>query len=234
MSLVVTSFGGFKIYNVVLENKLESLTNEVLIYSNGTTDRIDRAVDSFINNDQALAREIIKLTDEINKDSYKIEDGCLKVLGLHQPVAKDLRIGAAILRISIELERINNLSAYISRYTIDSEERKLRYHKPPHLLFMSQTVQNMLKDGVGSLINQDLQLLKRSTKNYNNLQDFYNQMFREYDELTHGGSQTYLILVGRNLLSMGHHIMGMADRIAYSIVGKRVMHTKLFHNLLMR
>lgn len=234
MSLVVTSFGGFKIYNVVLENKLESLTNEVLIYSNGTTDRIDRAVDSFINNDQALAREIIKLTDEINKDSYKIEDGCLKVLGLHQPVAKDLRIGAAILRISIELERINNLSAYISRYTIDSEERKLRYHKPPHLLFMSQTVQNMLKDGIGSLINQDLQLLKRSTKNYNNLQDFYNQMFREYDELTHGGSQTYLILVGRNLLSMGHHIMGMADRIAYSIVGKRVMHTKLFHNLLMR
>lgn len=221
-------------YNVVLESKLDSLTKDLLIYSNQTTDRIDKSVDSFINDDQELARKIIKSTDDINKDSYKIEEGCLKVLGLHQPVAKDLRMGAAILRISIELERINNLSAYISRSTIDSEERNLRLHKPPHLMFMSQTVQNMLKDGIGSLINQDIQLLKRSTKNYNNLQDFYNQMFSEYDELTHGGSQTYLILVGRNLLSMGHHIMGMADRIAYSIVGKRVTHNKLFHSLLMR
>lgn len=221
-------------YNVVLENKLESLTNEILIYSNETTDRIERAVDSFISNDSELAREIIKTTDDVNRDNYKIEDGCLKVLGLHQPVAKDLRMGAAILRISIELERINDLSAQISRSTIDAEERELRIHKPPHIMFMSQTVQNMLKDGVGSLVNQDLQLLKRSTKNYNNLQDFYNQMFSEYSELTHGGSQTYLILVGRNLLSMGNHVMGMADRIAYSIVGQRVMHTKLFHNLLMR
>ncbi|MGA2676696.1 MAG: PhoU domain-containing protein, partial [Methanobacterium sp.] len=59
-----------------------------------------------------LARDIIKSTDEINNDSDRIEDGCLKVLGLHQPVAKDLRLGAAILRVSVELERVNNLSAY--------------------------------------------------------------------------------------------------------------------------
>jgi phosphate transport system protein len=221
-------------YNVVLETKLDSLSEEILIYSNITTDRIKNSVDCFINDDLKLAREIIKSTDEINKDCYKIEDGCLKILGLHQPVAKDLRLGAAILRISIELERINNLTAYISRYAIDSHERNLNYHKPPHIIFMSQTVQNMLKDGIGALLNEDLQLLKRSTKNYNNLQDFYNQMFSEYNEITHGGSHTYLILVGRNLLSMGHHIMGMGDRIAYSIVGKRVMHNKLFHNLLMR
>ena len=50
-----------------------------------------------------LARELIEKTDEINKESYKIEHGCLKVLGLHQPLAKDLRLGAALLRTSIEL-----------------------------------------------------------------------------------------------------------------------------------
>lgn len=225
---------GGKMFNIILESKLESLGDDVLIYSSQTTDRIDRSVESFLNADIGLARDVIKSTDETNKDSYKIEDGCLKILGLHQPVAKDLRMGAALLRISIELERINNLTAYISRYTIDSEERGLNYHKPPHILFMSQTTQSMLKDGVGALLNDDLQLLKRSTKNYNSLQDFYNQMFSQYNDITYGGSQTYLILVGRNLLSMGHHIMGMADRIAYSIVGKRVMHNKLFHNLLMR
>ena len=217
-----------------MEGKLRSLGDDLLLYSNETTSRIDKSVECFINNDVDLARDLIKSTDEINNDSDRIEDGCLKVLGLHQPVAKDLRMGAAILRVSVELERVNNLSAYIARYTIDSEDRGVKYHKPPHIMFMSQTVQNMLKDGVGALLNEDIQLLKRSTKNYNNLQDFYNQMFSEYSEITHGGSHTYLILVGRNMLSMGHHVMGMADRIAYSIVGKRVMHNKLFHNLLMK
>lgn len=98
-------------YNLILENKLESLEDDILIYSNETTERINKSVESFLNDDLELAREIIKLTNVINKDSYKIEDRCLKVLGLHLPVA-NLRMRAAILRISIEMERINNLSAY--------------------------------------------------------------------------------------------------------------------------
>lgn len=219
---------------VVLEKRLESLQEDVLGFSWETIGRVDNSVQSFLTEDIELARVIIEKTDEINKESYKIEHDCLKVLGLHQPLAKDLRLGAALLRTSIELERINNLSAYIARYAIDAAESDRKCHKPPHIEFMSQTVQDMLKDAIGALLTEDVQLLKRSTRSYVNLQDFYNQMFSEYDEITHGGSQTSLILVGRNLLSMGHHIMGMADRIAYSIIGKRVMHHKLFHNILMR
>jgi len=219
---------------LVLERRLKSLEDELLGFSWETIGRVDKSVKSFLDEDIYLARDIIEKTDEINKESYKIEHGCLKVLGLHQPLAKDLRLGAALLRTSIELERINNLSAYIARYAIDAGESDRTCYKPPHIQFMSQTVQDMLKDAVGALLNEDIQLLKRSTRSYVNLQDFYNQMFLEYDELTHGGSQTSLILVGRNLLSMGHHVMGMADRIAYSIVGKQVMHHKLFHNMLLR
>jgi phosphate transport system protein len=221
-------------FKLILESKLNLIQNELLEYSNETVKRINESVEGFLNEDINISRRIIENTDVINRKSYKIEHDCLKILGLHQPLAKDLRLGAAILRVSIELERINSLSAYTSRYSIDSENKSLKYHKPPHITFMSQTVQNMLQDGVGALINEDLQLLKRSTKNYVAVQDFYNQMFEDYSDITHSSSHTYLILVGRNLLSMGNHIMGMADRIAYYIVGKRVMHHKLFHNVLMR
>lgn len=224
----------WKMFELILESKLNSIQEDLLIYSDETAERINESVNGFLNNDVGISRNIIESTDEINRKSYKIEHDCLKILGLHQPLAKDLRLGAAVLRVSIELERINDLSAYISRYAIDSEENALNYHKPPHIIFMSETVQKMLQDGVGALLNEDLQLLKRSTKNYVVVQDFYNQMFGEYNDITNSSSHTYLILVGRNLLSMGNHIMGMADRIAYSIVGKRVMHHKLFHNVLMR
>jgi len=108
------------------------------------------------------------------------------------------------------------------------------FYKPPHISFMSQTAQNMLKDGVGALLSEDIQLLKRSTKNFNALQDFYNQMFSGYEEDSSSSSYMHSILIGRNLLSMGHHIMGMDDRIAYSVIGKRVMHHKVFYNVLMK
>jgi phosphate transport system protein len=221
-------------FELILDRKLNLILKDLQAYGNKTSKRINESVEGFLDSDMDLSRKLIENTDEINRQSYKIEHDCLKILGLHQPLAKDLRLGAAILRVSIELERINDLSAYISRYTIDSGEKALNYHKPPHIAFMSQTVQYMLQDGIGALLNEDLQLLKRSTKNYVSVQDFYNQMFEDYNEITDSSSHTYLILVGRNLLSMGHHIMGMADRIAYVIIGKRVMHHKLFHNVLMR
>jgi phosphate transport system protein len=221
-------------FGLILENKLSSLTKEVLEYSNQTADRINDSVNSFTEGDIFKAREIIESTALVNEQSHEIEHSCLKILGLHQPVARDLRTGAAILRTAIELERINILAAYISRYAIDADKNGSNIHKPPHLMFMSQTTQSMLKDGMGALVGQDIQLLKRSTKNYVTLQDFYNQMFAQYNDDTLGSSQTYLILVGRNLLSMGHHVMGMADRIAYMIIGKRVMHHKVFYNVLMR
>ncbi|MDO8870961.1 MAG: phosphate uptake regulator PhoU [Methanobacteriaceae archaeon] len=221
-------------FGAILENKLSSLSKEVIDYSNLTVERVDDAVISFLEEDISRSRDIIESTASVNEKSYEIEHGCLKILGLHQPVAKDLRMGAALLRTSIELERINILSAYIARYAIDANANERNSYKPPHLSFMSQTVQTMIKDGVGALIAQDIQLLKRSTKNYVPLQDFYNQMFAQYDGEEIGASSTHLILVGRNLLSMGHHVMGMADRIAYMIVGKRVMHHKVFYNVLMR
>ena len=221
-------------FELILDRKLNLILKDLQMYGNETSKRINESVEGFLDSDMDLSRKLIENTDEINRQSYKIEHDCLKILGLHQPLAKDLRLGAAILRVSIELERINDLSAYISRYTIDSGEKALNYYKPPHIAFMSQTVQHMLQDGLGALLNEDLQLLKRSTKNYVSVQDFYNQMFEDYNEITDSSSHTYLILVGRNLLSMGHHIMGMADRIAYVIIGKRVMHHKLFHNVLMR
>jgi phosphate transport system protein len=219
---------------VILENKLYSLTNEVLEYGDLTADRINDVVVSYVEGNISEAREIIESTSLINEKSHEIEHDCLKILGLHQPVARDLRKGAAILRTSIELERINILTAYIARYAIDSDKNSPHTYKPAHLSFMSQTVQSMLKDGMGALVAQDIQLLKRSTKNYVTIQDFYNQMFSNENDESLGSSQTYNILVGRNLLSMGHHVMGMADRIAYMIIGKRVMHHKVFYNVLMR
>jgi phosphate transport system protein len=225
---------GESMYRTILENKLKKITNNLLDYSNETADRIKNSVESFLNEDNQLAKEIIEVTSEINKKSEDIEYECLKILGLQQPVANDLRLGAAILRTSTELERINILSAYISRYAIDSTKKDSNFYKPPHITFMSQTVQNMLKDGVGSLLSGDIQLLKRSTKNFVSLQDFYNQMFSEHGDETSSNSSMHSILIGRNLLSMGHHIMGMDDRIAYSIIGKRVMHHKVFYNVLMK
>jgi len=212
---------------VILENKLSKVLDEAVGYGNVTSKRVRNSVYSYIRKDVETAESIIEETSAVNEESYRIEDECLKIIGLHQPVAKDLRLASAILRTSIELERINILSAYIARYAIDSTETVI----PPHIEFMSQTVQDMINDALGALMNRDIQLLKRSTKNYLQLQEFYNQLHDSQGEFMESGN---LVLVARNLLSMGHHVMGMDDRIAYLIVGKRVIHHKVFYSVLMK
>ncbi|MDI6703034.1 phosphate signaling complex PhoU family protein [Methanothermobacter wolfeii] len=213
---------------VILENKLLKVANEAVEYGAETSERVGGSVSVYIKKDVKAARKLIETTSGVNERSYRIEDECLKILGLHQPVAKDLRMASSILRTAIELERINILSAYIARYAIDSQDSVI----PPHIEFMSHTVQEMIKDGLGALMNRDIQLLKRSTKNYLQLQEFYNQLYESQKDFIESSGN--LLLVARNLLSMGHHVLGMDDRIAYMIVGKRVIHHKVFYSMLMK
>ncbi|WBF07994.1 phosphate signaling complex PhoU family protein [Methanothermobacter thermautotrophicus] len=216
----------WKLIGALLESRLSNVLDETVRYGNETSERVGRAVSSYIKGDEETARELIETTAAVNEKSYRIEDECLKILGLHQPVAKDLRLASSIMRSAIELERINILLAYIARYAIDGRDRT-----PPHIGFMSQTVQDMINDALGALMNRDIQLLKRSTRNYIQLQDLYNQLQESNRDFSESGN---LMLVARNLLSMGHHVMGMDDRIAYLIVGKRVIHHKVFYSVLMK
>jgi phosphate transport system protein len=104
------------------QTKLEELEDDVLYMSEIVIDRLWDALTALENKDEEAAWNIIKGDDEVNDLYLEIEQECVDLLALQQPVAGDLRFIAASFKIITDLERIGDLATNLGEYTIDARE----------------------------------------------------------------------------------------------------------------
>jgi phosphate transport system protein len=97
-----------------LHQDLEALQRDILALAGAVEVAIDGAIRSLRERDSGLAEQVIAGDDRIDKQQNRIEEECLKVLALHQPVAVDLRRVTAILQINTDLERMADLAVDIA------------------------------------------------------------------------------------------------------------------------
>src|SRR5258707_13669347 len=105
-----------------LERDLELLEREILDQSSRVEEMIAKGCQALLERRGDLAAEVAATEIEINVREVKIEEECLKILALHQPVAVDLRRTATVLKINTELERIADLAVNIAERTISLGE----------------------------------------------------------------------------------------------------------------
>lgn len=133
-----------------LERDLESLEQQLLHTSAIVESMIDKAWRSLKERNQELSDEVIKTDDEVNQLEVRIEEECLKILALHQPVAIDLRRTATILKVNNDLERIADLAVNVAE-----RSRKLstsNFRIPEVLHRMTETAINMLREALNALV----------------------------------------------------------------------------------
>ena len=92
-----------------LEKDIENLKNKVITMGGEIEDRVAKATLSIIKRDEKLANAVIQADRDIDKMEVDIEEHCLKILALYQPVAVDLRFIIAVLKINNELERVGDI-----------------------------------------------------------------------------------------------------------------------------
>ena len=100
--------------SIHLTRNLDTLHRNLLSMCAMVEEMIHKAVDGLAKPDEAFARELAKQDDEIDSWDVQIEEECLKILALHQPVATDLRRIATVMKITGELERVADLGVHIA------------------------------------------------------------------------------------------------------------------------
>jgi phosphate transport system protein len=108
-----------------LEHEIERLKKMILSLSAVVEESVRKAVRSIESRNCALATEVLERDADIDQTEVDVEEECLKILALHQPVAVDLRFIVAVLKINNDLERIGDLSVNIAERTIFLCERAL-------------------------------------------------------------------------------------------------------------
>ena len=117
-----------------LERDLDNLQQDLLALASSVEEAIHKATHALQDREPHLAQEVIEGDSLIDEEENHIEDGCLKILALHQPVAVDLRRIVSALKINTELERMADLAEDIadSFAVVGLQERQLLLDDSPH------------------------------------------------------------------------------------------------------
>jgi phosphate transport system protein len=214
---------------MIIHKEIEGLKQELLALSALVEQRLDTAVKSVQNRDLKLATDVIHGDTEIDNKEVDLEEDCLKVLALHQPVAIDLRLIVAILKINNDLERIGDLAVDIAERAKHLAENPA-IETPFNCDEMSQQVQAMLKNSLDAFIKLDFDTAKDVCVRDDAVDDIHSDMYDRIKEATrehpeHIDLLTSYLSVSRYLERIADHATNIAEDVMYLIEGNIVRHS---------
>jgi len=187
---------------------------------------VHKAVTALAIKDIDLAREVIKNDDQIDQMELDIEQKCLKLIALKQPMASDLRFIATILRIIVDIERMADHAEDISKVCISLYQEK--YIKPLiDIPRMADIVRDMVEKALNALTKEDTELAISLVPLEQEMDDLYTQIFRELLSYMMQDPKTIsqaisLLLVAGHLERIADHATNIAEMVIYVVDGKRI------------
>ncbi|MEX0688991.1 MAG: phosphate signaling complex protein PhoU [Pirellulales bacterium] len=156
-----------------IERQIEQLKERILRLGTLVEEAISKSITALINRDVPLAQRVMANDEEIDRMEVEVEEECLKLLALYQPVAADLRLVVAMLKINNDLERMGDLAKNIAKRVSQLAEHK-PLDLPPEIRTMAMQAQDMVKQCLDAVVRGDPALAR---------------LVREEDDLVDDGRQ---------------------------------------------
>ncbi len=215
----------------IMEKELNKLEKMISIVSTKVEENMNKAIESYINMDLDTCQEIIKNDDLIDRMEIEIEEECLKILALHQPVAIDLRYIIAILKINNDLERIGDLTSNICRVVTFLADKK-RVNVSKEIPKMTKIVSEMLNNSLNALFNKDVNLAQSVSTSDDVVDELNAAMYQIVRSKISDNSELVdqmmpQLSVSRYLERIADHCTNIAEDVEYYINGEIVRHKSI-------
>lgn len=210
------------------QQELNKLKEQILKMGGLAEQAINNAVEALVKRDTALAEKTIREDGKINEMEILIDEQCLRLLALHQPMAADLRFITSAMRINYELERIGDQAVNIAeRVVILNQEPQLKpYIDIPR---MTEITKKMVKDVLDAFVNRDPVLARNVCQRDDEVDALNDQVFRELLTYMMSDPKTItravnLIIVSRCLERIADHTTNIAEGIIFMVKALVIKH----------
>jgi phosphate transport system protein len=143
-----------------IERQIETLKERILRLGTLVEEAISKSITALINRDTALAQRVIANDAAIDAMEVEVEEECLKILALYQPVAADLRFVVAVLKINNDLERMGDLARNLAKRVTQLEGGD-PYDLPPEIRTMATQAQEMVRQCLDAVVKRDPTLARQ-------------------------------------------------------------------------
>lgn len=192
------------------DNQLKDVLDNLLVLGSMVEQAIKASVDCLTQRDLEGSKRIIQADLKINQKHFEVENQCLLLIATQQPMARDVRLLAAVLEISTELERIGDYAKGIGKINLLLGAQSLV--KPLiDIPRMAEIGIDMLHRALGAFVAGDIEAARAIPLEDDKVDQLYNQVYREL--LTYMIADTSTIDRGNYLLWAAHNLERMADRV---------------------
>jgi len=212
-----------------MQREIEKLKKKILGMSSSVQEAIEEAVEALQGRNLRLAEKVIQMDAAIDQLEVEIEEDCLKILALYNPVAQDLRFVVAVLKINNDLERMADQAVNIAERAISLAGID-RIIIPEDLAELADVIQGMLKNVLQALMQMDTKLAREVIQTDDRADAIHRQMYqlvkqnmREHPDQIE--CQINIISISRNLERIADQITNIAEDIVYLAEGRLVRHS---------
>lgn len=207
-----------------LGRKIEKLKTEVLSLGAMVEESLQLAVKALECRNSEFASKVIDGDMDIDTKEVDLEEECLEILALHQPVAADLRYIVAVLKINNDLERIGDLAVNIAETAVHMIAKPSSAN-PFDYSTMTEKTQDMLKKALDALVNMDTSLAYQVCMEDDEVDYMKHMIHRQFqdkvrEDLGNLESLVHLFLVSRHLERIADHATNIAEEVIYMITGE--------------
>jgi phosphate transport system protein len=210
------------------QTEIDRLKKKILHLASLVEESLQMAVRAVTERDVELADRVVNGDPAIDSLEIEVEEDCLKILALHQPVAADLRYVVAVLKINSDLERIADLAVNIAERTRD-QARNAHMAVAFDLTAMLDRTVMMVRKSVDALVGQDTIKAQEVRAEDDAVDDMHRSTFRLIQQLIRENPDKVeylvcLLSVSRNLERIADHATNVAEDVVYMIEGEIVRH----------
>jgi phosphate transport system protein len=212
----------------IFDEELDALKERVLKLGFMVETAIRDSVKSLVERNSDLAREVIQKDHQINALDVEIDEECIRLIALRQPMAKDLRFITTAMKITTDLERMGDLAENIAERAIElNEEPLLKPYK--NIPKMAEITQKMVKDSLDAFVRKCSTLPYEVIKRDDEVDDLTVKNFEELTVLMIQDPKIIPIAVKRTYVAkylerIADHATNIAEMVIYMCKGKIVRH----------
>jgi phosphate transport system protein len=210
------------------QDQLDILSEKVLVMGGLVEETIGNVVSALVGRDSNLARSVIRDDERVDRFDLEIDQLGMEILGLHQPVARDLRFVITAMKITNDLERIADLCTNVAERAIElNDEPQL---KPfIDIPLMARRAQQMVRGALDAFVERDAAAARGVIAMDDELDDRMEQVFRELLTFMTEDPKTTtralrLMFVAKYFERMGDQATNIGEQIVFMAEGRVIKH----------
>jgi phosphate transport system protein len=212
-----------------LQRDLEKLKKEILKLGTMVESAINNAILALNNREMLYVDEVLRLEDHINEMEVKIEEDCLKILALHQPVAGDLRFIVVSLKVNNDLERMGDFAKNIAKRARELMQEEPISTLPEFVNELPNLVRTMVRNSLDALVKLDVSLAREVIAMDDKVDEINRAMYQEVTRVAkENASKTKvaisLLSTSRYMERIGDLSTNIAEDVIFMVEGRVIRH----------